>query len=95
MAEASLNRTAESDISLAITGHLEDDASADGPLAYVGIAIRNDDVIESTLPARFNLTGKSRLDRQWEAAALALGTLIDRLSAYQPESDNMNELNQS
>ncbi len=86
MAKSVLRLSPSTDVSVAITGHLELQAAAHGPHAVVAIACRRDDVLHLTRPARYPLPGLSRIDRQWEAARAALNVAVEHLS-FTPVAD--------
>lgn len=79
MAESILTRTPSADFSVAITGHLEHNRLHDGPAAFVCVGYRNADQIICTQPVYYQLGGRTRVDRQWQAARFALKAAVDHL----------------
>lgn len=79
MASSVLQRTGAADFAVAITGHLEPGASEQGCLVYLAVAYRQGDQVHVRPVVHTPLEGKRRLDRQWEAATIALNLAVDHL----------------
>ena len=79
MSEQVLRRTPEADLSVAVTGHLEVPAAAGPCHAWIGTSFRESDSILPANPARFELDGKNRVARQWQAACLVLEMAVKRV----------------
>ncbi len=86
MAESVLQRTSPASFSVAVTGHLQRGESQSGPHAFVALGYRSQDRICVSEPVRFNLSGNSRVDRQWEAARQALNIAVEHLH-FPPDPD--------
>jgi PncC family amidohydrolase len=82
MALGVLQRTPEAHLSLAITGHLGPDAppGLDG-CVHLAVSLRQADQCLTALHARRQLKARERVNRQREAADLALKQLHEFLSA--------------
>lgn len=91
MAESILARTPAADFSVAITGHLEHNQLQDGPAAFVCVGYRNADQIICAQPIYDHLGGRSRVDRQWQAARFALKAAVDHL--HYPPSTRIQPIN--
>jgi len=78
MSRAILEVTPHADLSLATTGHLEPDPQREksDPHVFVGISRRSGDAIESIEAIEMPLLGRSRVDRQQEAAVIAMRELL-------------------
>ena len=81
MSRAILDVTPHATLSLATTGHLEPDSqrARSEPHVFVSIASREGGTIEFGHAVEMPLMGESRLDRQRQAAAIAIHALIDFL----------------
>ncbi len=91
MATSVLTRTTPAEFSVAITGHLEHDRSQNGPAVFVCVGYRHDGRILCTQPVCYNLSGRSRVDRQWQAARIALNAAIEHL--HYPPTVNPQRIN--
>ncbi len=72
MVQSALSMTNEADVAVAITGHLEANASKIGTIAYIGLGRRSDREIQLDTVVEISLTAKDRTARQWQAASEAL-----------------------
>lgn len=86
MATAVLNNTTAADFSVAVTGHLEPDASARGTEAFVAIAYHKEGEILDARTVCYPLNADARVDRQWEAARAVMNSTMDFLR-YPPAED--------
>ncbi len=86
MAQSVLRTAPVADFSVGITGHLEQDATNDGPRAFIVVAYRNQDQIVCTRPVCYRLREHSRINRQWEAARAALNVAVEYLH-FPPSED--------
>ena len=81
MAENVLKNTDEAIYSLAITGHLELEASEGGPIAFVSIGKRQESGTKIVSTDHVSLVEPNRVCRQWEAARFALKKICSILQA--------------
>jgi nicotinamide-nucleotide amidase len=81
MAKEVLDRCDEASISLAITGHLESEATDLGSHIYFSIGHRSSGKAIPTPAVRKILNQQNRVMRQWEAAQHALSELIQYLDS--------------
>ena len=79
MARSVLAKTSQADLAVAITGHLQPEATEEGPMVWVGAAKRQREFVSDIEPRFFSLQQRSRMDRQWEAAELVLRMTLDVL----------------
>ena len=79
MARSVLSKTPQADLAVAVTGHLQPEATEEGPLVWIGAAKRKRDLVSDIEPRFFSLQQRSRRDRQWEAAELVLRVTLELL----------------
>ncbi|MCH2182309.1 MAG: nicotinamide-nucleotide amidohydrolase family protein [Mariniblastus sp.] len=79
MARSVLERSEAADFAVAITGHLEAGMSEQGCLAYVAVSYRQGETVCVRPVVCSALVGKNRIDRQWQAASIALHVAVDHL----------------
>jgi len=79
MARSVLERTGSADFAVAITGHLERGMIAQGCLVYVAVSYRQGEGVGVRPVVHSRLDGANRIDRQWNAAAIALQVAVDHL----------------
>jgi PncC family amidohydrolase len=91
MAISVLERTSAADLALAITGHLESNAAADGAQSFVALAHRVSGEAICFKSARHLLNEDARVGRQWEAACLALEEFVTALKATNAVPSNPSE----
>ena len=72
MVQSALSMTNDADVAVAITGHLEPNASPIGTMSYIGLSRRRDQEITLATMVKISLTAKDRTTRQWQAACGAL-----------------------
>jgi len=90
MAESVLRLTPSADFSVAVTGHLESDATDQGPLVFISVGYRKHESILCTKSVRYLLKADTRCDRQWEAALATFNAAIEYLRF--PPSDDPDEM---
>lgn len=79
MARSVLRQTPHADMAVAITGHLQTDATPDGSQVWVVAAMRKGIELRVAEPRCFSLLQPTRIDRQWEAARHAFQVALDQL----------------
>ena len=79
MARSVLERTGVADFAVSITGHLDPGMSENGSMAYVGVSYRADQSVHVRPVVGYPLAGKNRINRQWNAASIALNVAVEHL----------------
>ncbi|MGI9516560.1 MAG: CinA family protein [Pirellulaceae bacterium] len=85
MSEQVLHLTPEADLSLAVTGHLEETATDEPCHAWICTCSREGDELQARDPEMFSLTEPNRRRRQWQAACLVLETAVRSLKVASAE----------
>ncbi len=79
MARSVLSKTSQADLAVAVTGHLQPEATTEGPMVWIGAARRHREMVGNVEPRFFKLQQASRMERQWEAAELVLRMTLEVL----------------